>query len=378
MANSPQSTADQNAAVDFRAPPPSPIASGRRSSVANDDVLTDFLEHSLRVPDLILPDRVFPRQKSIESPPAIDFRSIESPETEDITVATILDSIAQIGCFQLVNHGITREQIRSATAAGAGIFNLPPEKKVRVSTSPEKPYGFEEFQGETDRETSEEFVWSRDEGLKREMEGIWPLGYSNFSEKMERLLLDIEKVAGKVLLALEAHHLRKPLCGNGTMQRQEFAGPICFLYKHCRRSHGSGGNDQWVSSLRYDVIRMLIRGGDYSHALCLHVCDIGSSEFHVYSKRGWVSFYTDPDALVITIGDQIQAWSDGRCKHVIGRPVMKGEEGECVSLAFLYSPPSSRSTYKPKLEKTISLGQQAVVALAFTLLYHLLIYIFKQ
>jgi hypothetical protein len=37
------------------------------------------------------------------------------------------------------------------------------------------------------------------------------------------------------------------------------------------------------------VIRMLIRGTDFSHALCLHVCD-GASEFHVSSKKGWVSF----------------------------------------------------------------------------------------
>lgn len=53
------------------------------------------------------------------------------------------------------------------------------------------------------------------------------------------------------------------------------------------------------------VIRMLIRGTDFSHALCLHVCD-GASEFHVYSKKGWVSFNPDKGALIITAGDQIQ------------------------------------------------------------------------
>jgi len=37
----------------------------------------------------------------------------------------------------------------------------------------------------------------------------------------------------------------------------------------------------------------------------LHICD-GSSQFHVYSKKGWVSFCPDKDALIVTVGDQTQ------------------------------------------------------------------------
>jgi hypothetical protein len=36
-----------------------------------------------------------------------------------------------------------------------------------------------------------------------------------------------------------------------------------------------------------------------------HICD-GSSQFHVYSKKGWVSFCPDKDVLIVTIGDQTQ------------------------------------------------------------------------
>ncbi|GFZ04194.1 hypothetical protein Acr_16g0008180 [Actinidia rufa] len=204
MAISPESPADHNP-IDFRAPPPSPIASGRRSSFANDDVLTEFLQHSLRVPDLILPDRTFPRQNPIKNPPRIDFQHLNSPEND--AVAQILDSIARIGCFQVVNHGIACELIGSVSTAGAGVFGLPPEKKAAVVRSPERSYGFEESHGDEEREMGEEFVWGRDERLNLEMEGIWPLGYSNFSEKMETLVLEMEKVAGKIFSASEgAHH----------------------------------------------------------------------------------------------------------------------------------------------------------------------------
>lgn len=114
--------------------------------------------------------------------------------------------------------------------------------------------------------------------------------------------MEIEKVAGKILQVLKEHTMKNPISENGKITKgEEISKSICYLYKHCSNNNG----DEWASTLKYDVIRMLVRGSDHSHALCLHLCD-GSSEFHVYSKKGWVSFCPDKDALVITIGDQIQ------------------------------------------------------------------------
>lgn len=165
---------------DFRAPPPSPIASTRRSSVTNDEILTEFIEHAIRVPDLVLPENIFPRQRFIENPPRIDFQLIESSDFD--TVSKILESMGSIGCFQLVNHGIPVELIGAVAAASAvGVFGVSPEKKVEVARSSERSYGFEEgWNGEDESEVSEEFVWNRDENLKVEMEAISPFGYSNF------------------------------------------------------------------------------------------------------------------------------------------------------------------------------------------------------
>lgn len=372
MANSPENLHDNR--LDFRAPPPSPIATGRRSSVTNDDVLAEFLEHSLRVPDLILPDRVFPRQRSVDAPPKIDFQTLDSTETD--SVARILESFSGTGCFQLVNHGIPCNLIRSVTTAAAGVFRISPEKKATVSRSQEKIYGFEEIHEEDESEmSSEEFVWGRDENLKLEMEGIWPLAYSNFSEKMEILLSDIEKVANKILLILKENSLKNSKFGNEMIPEQEVIGTICHLYKHYK----TASSDRWAGSLRYDVIRMLIRGFDCSHSLCLHVCN-ESSEFHIYSKKGWISFCPDKDALLVTIGDQMQAWSGGQYKHVIGRPIFKGENHkDGISMAFLYSPPTIfKSSNVIKREKTISLGHQAILAILLSLAYYFLVYIYKK
>ncbi|KAL4590549.1 hypothetical protein LXL04_003481 [Taraxacum kok-saghyz] len=62
-----------------------------------------------------------------------------------------------------------------------------------------RPYGFVEFYGD-EKELVEEFVWCRDDLLKTEMEEIWPIQYSNFSEKMENLMSEMEHIS-QILLA---------------------------------------------------------------------------------------------------------------------------------------------------------------------------------
>ncbi|KAG5021366.1 hypothetical protein JHK85_017708 [Glycine max] len=278
--------------VDFRAPPPSPVASGRRSTVTNDDVLTEFLEASLRVPDLVLPDKIFPKQKQLEAPPEVDFVSL-CFHCDDALRDVVSDSLARLGCFQLLNHGIPLQLMAAVAEAAGGIFEVPPTNRASATRSPEKPWGFEEYHaGEEVGDGSEEFVWCNDNELNSKMEGIWPIGYPNFSEKIEKLKSRIEMV-GRKMLPVILEKGRIEFVGG-----HDEVGTLCCVYKHRRDNSVS-------SSLKYDVIRMLIRGTDYSHSLCFHVCN-GSSHFHLYSKKTWLSFCPQPAALIVTAGDQTQ------------------------------------------------------------------------
>ena len=75
-----------------------------------------------------------------------------------------------------------------------------------------------------------------------------------------------------------------------------------------------------------------------------------------------------------------QAWSGGQFKHVIGRPIFKGkvvDHEECISMAFLYSPPKMGNSFKTNKAKTISLAQQAIVAMLLTLVYHFVVYVYN-
>lgn len=122
-------------------------------------------------------------------------------------------------------------------------------------------------------------------------------------KQMETLLAEIEKVGDKLLSMICLNNQTTKFDSNETHIWRP-RGTLCCLYKNNKTSvlDKDGDNSE---SLRHDVIRKLVRRDEHSHALCLHICG-GSSEFHVYSKRGWFSFRPHKYALVVTIGDQIQ------------------------------------------------------------------------
>ena len=119
----------------------------------------------------------------------------------------------------------------------------------------------------------------------------------------------VEKISKEIMLVLHENFLNIPNYeeGNIIAKGQQSKASRCHIFKHPY----DVAVDQCIKALRYDVIRMMIRGSDYSHALSIHVCE-GSSEFHVYSKKGWVSFTPSPNALIVTAGDQVQVNSNSK------------------------------------------------------------------
>lgn len=71
--------------------------------------------------------------------------------------------------------------------------------------------------------------------------------------------------------------------------------------------------------------------------------------------------------------------SGGVYKQVIGRPILKGEKAhDSISMAFLYSPQSNTTTSETRKEATISIGQQALLAVILILVYQFLIFLYKK
>ncbi|CAF2176769.1 hypothetical protein BRARA_G02001 [Brassica rapa] len=303
---------------DFRAPPPSPVASSRRSSfTANEDVLSEFLDKCGRVPNLVLPDKVFPKHRFLLNPPTFDFLRLGSSSP------LLMDAIDTIGCFQLINHGVPETKVRAAA-----------DKII--------------FQDET-----EEFVFYKDVD-------------DACNSDLRELMGEAERI-GKAI--------REKLGGRSQEEEEEEEEEeegvgVCYVKKHNSQIESQGWEEE-------EAIRMLIRGYDERHSLCLSFCH---AEFHVYSKRGWFSFSPRPDAVVVTVGDQ--GWS-GRFKAVVGRPLLHRSAHASlprnfVSISFLYTAAAAAAAATTRSDaarithhhqkNTISIYQQLFFALILTLI----------
>ena len=127
---------------------------------------------------------------------------------------------------------------------------------------------------------------------------------------MKILATTIENIAKDIMLILDDINFIPNVSLNGeehedddhhNNNKMNNDSCVCHIYKN---PHDVAA-DECITALRYDVIRMMIKGSDYSHALAFHVCD-ESSEFHVYSKKGWISFVPLQNSLIVTAGDLIQ------------------------------------------------------------------------
>ncbi|EOA35512.1 hypothetical protein CARUB_v10020719mg [Capsella rubella] len=292
---------------DFRAPPPSPVGTSRRASfTANEDVLSEFLDKCGRVPNLVLPDKVFPKHTFLLNPPTFDFLRLGSLST------LLVDAAATIGCFQLINHGVPEAMVKAAM-----------DKTI--------------FHDET-----EEFVFSKD---------IADDNTACYSD-LRDLMGEAERIGNAV---------REKLGGRSQDEEAEGVG-VCYVKKH--------DNINSKNESREEAMRIMIRGYDERHSLCLNFCH---AEFHVYSKRGWVSFSPRPDAVVVTVGDE--GWS-GKFKGVVGRPLLYKSSHLhhhiLISLSFLYTTTTLQSRGITN-KKTISFSQQLLFTLFLTLIFRFLL-----
>lgn len=350
--------ATRNLPPEYRAPPPSPAAGSRSSS--EDDEFGGFLTRSLRVPELFLPDRILGRGCAPWNPPELDFRSLIStsggPEAE-------VRAAAAAGCFQIVNHGIAKEVIEGVEVLAGEAFRLPLEKRRAVTGSREVTWGFGE-----DEEEKEMLWWKGGRG--EELAGIWPRRYKDIRSKLERLRIELEKIASKirtVLLLHNAHNAGK----SSTRLNWTSDGSTLFLYKDACSSKASEARS---SSLQRETLQMLIRSSAHSSSLALHICR-GASRFRVYSKKGCLHFPVKDGAIVVTVGEQMQAWSNGIYKHVVGKPIFEND-GDSVSIALLYSPTDEHACDTTgNEERSISLVEQVMIAACLTLLYQIIVYI---
>ncbi|GAB4856255.1 hypothetical protein Ancab_014182 [Ancistrocladus abbreviatus] len=332
------------------APPPSPVptAKGTRSAVA-DETLNEFFAKNNQIPYLHLPESnaASTTYRSKNLPEQIDFRLLASRVGNSID--RLLKSARDYGVVRISGHGISRPELASVKAEVELFFRKLDERKTKFRKS------FVERIG-----NKEEFVWFRSDKAMmlwaREVMGSER--YRDFSYKMESVVSKLDRIAEEIA----------EVFSQNAEKRFEKVIPekesIISLYRY---------NDMHPS--------LLVSGEDihesYDHALSLHLA-MERGEFYVQTEKGPLSFSTDPETIVVAIGDPLGEWSLNSFKSVTGELIFDPHLHEMeasFSLELKCSPLNLNLGYTKKVNKKISMADQILIVFILSFLYKTLLFI---
>ncbi|XP_065852502.1 uncharacterized protein [Euphorbia lathyris] len=333
------------------APPPSPIPTAKGSRSAANDSLSSYLDNSLNIPDLSLPQPPPQPRLPIRSIPLqIDYYSLENGDYA--TVELLLRSAREFGAFRIACRGIFVDDLLTFANESDRVFNTDIGN-----------------QGSFDQDGKDQIIWSLSSGMggmKKRLMGK----HRQFSEKMEIIERKLDMI-GELLGKIFVENIARMEFGERLLGKES----ILSIYRY-NEKYKIGGGDPFSSSNDQNTKKC-----DYTW--CLHL-PATPSQFYVRSETDLLSFQGSPDTIVVIVGQRIEEWSMGDfkcvCKQVIGEPQAQAQvqrsqasfclEFKCLSLNF--EPPEFCNHF----HKTISLRDQILIMLLLYFLYKIFLFLY--
>ncbi|MFQ6645363.1 hypothetical protein Gotur_020541 [Gossypium turneri] len=265
--------------LNIKAPPPSPIPTATGSRSAANEILTDFLEKSLQIPDLTLPECQTLRHHGL--PDKVDFQSLGLREVG--SVERFMRSARKYGVVAIGRHGIDAgEEVRATVKEAARVFGVLEERDTgyRRNSAGKR----------------EEIVWvdCKDERMEWARQYIGVHLYHSFSEKVEKVATKLEEVAeelGKILV----ENARE--VGRKGFRRGE---SVVSIYKYNNNSNADKLADQDPNVNEEE------NGHCCDYTLSLHL-PTKHCQFSLKTGPRLLTFDVAPDTLILTFGHQLEA-----------------------------------------------------------------------
>ncbi|KAK8556541.1 hypothetical protein V6N12_002940 [Hibiscus sabdariffa] len=267
--------------LNIKAPPPSPIPTATGSRSAANEILTDFLENSLQIPDLTLPETQALALRHHALPDKIDFQSLLSKDT--VSLERFLRSARKFGVVAIWRHGIDTEgELSATTREAAKVFEVLEERDTGFGRNPG---------GKRD-----EIVWlgCKHERMEWARQYIGAHLYSCFSEKIEKVASKLEGVAeelGKILVE-NASKAGKKGVAKGVSHLS------IYKYNNSEEEGKPGDQDP-------------VLGGEENDHCCDYTLSLHLPTKHCqFSARSGprpLTFDVDPDTIIVTFGQLLEA-----------------------------------------------------------------------
>ncbi|KAI3781469.1 hypothetical protein L2E82_11484 [Cichorium intybus] len=324
------------------AQPPSPMPNSRPSR--SDPSFNNYVDKLKNIPEFDVPDEA-------NRPPIaeVDYKLIKAKDKP--AIQQMMESASKFGMFRLIGHGVSPEELNAAFTEADFIFGLLAERWSR----------------DGDRE---EFAWSRSAmaAAERRRDVKNDENFLKFRQKMDNIANKLEAIGKDVALAIGTNggkQPRKKIKENETRM---------VLFKHNNSSlqphtPRSSQTPRALDGNRRDTA---------TFALSLHI-PTEQGEFRLLSEEGPVSFRSLPNAIVVTVGEQMEEWSYGEFRSAFGEiniePDLQDEKG-AFSIELKCSP-SNLNDVVDKHE-SISITDQIIFVVIIAIVYKLFSYMLSS
>ncbi|KAF9604476.1 hypothetical protein IFM89_006798 [Coptis chinensis] len=257
--------------------------------------------------------------------PVIDLsKLIEGDRDQSHTeLSKLAVSCEEWGFFQVVNHGIDKEMLRSIEKVAMEFFMLPLEEKQKYPMAPGTVQGY-----------GQAFVFSENqkldwcnmlalgvEPLFIRNPKLWPTKPANFSETLEKYSASIRMLC-QILLSFIAMSLHMNNDAFNDMFGDAVQAVRMNYYPPCSRP---------------DLVLGLSPHSDGSALTVLQQAEGSSVGLQILKDDNWEPVQPVPNALVINIGDTLEVLTNGKYKSVEHRAVTHKDQDR-LSIVTFYAP----------------------------------------
>ncbi|KQJ84187.1 flavanone 3-dioxygenase 2 isoform X2 [Brachypodium distachyon] len=265
------------------------------------------------------PESDRPRLAEVATDSNIPLIDLASPDKLRV-IAEIDRACRTYGFFQVINHGISEELLEKVMAVGLEFFRLPPEEKAKLySDEPSK-----KIRLSTSFNVRKETVHNWRDYLRlhchplEEFVPDWPSNPEAFKEIISTYCREVRLLGLRLMgaislsLGLDENYVENVL----GEQEQHMA---VNYYPRCPEP---------------DLTYGLPKHTD-PNALTVLLQDPNVSGLQVLKDGQWIAVDPRPNALVINLGDQLQALSNGAYKSVWHRAVVNAAQERMSVASFL-------------------------------------------
>jgi gibberellin 20-oxidase len=264
--------------------------------------------------------------------PVIDLAGLQdgSAETKLRLGKRVAAACSVWGFFQLVNHGVPVAELDEVQSQTRRFFELPMEQKqcatnLETANANSNVFGYGintsgyKYAG---RPWIERFQcsWSPKANIREQAQRLLDgPPCEEFQKSVESFCASAEQLA----------HLTLELCALG------LGLPGDTFTQHLHPSHSIARLNYYPACPTPDLTLGLGAHTDPYTLTMLHQCQVGGLQ--VCKDGKWITVRPRRGAYVVNVGDNLQAWTNGRFKSVEHRAVLNDKVPR-LSLAFFYAP----------------------------------------